>query len=180
MGREREAKVSLGQRGDANTKNVGEVRGKIIGETERKEGSFMVVDGEARGKIIEDNLDSVDGFRSSMQKNQGVIRILQNRARRALHQRMADNRNERRLLQEVFKDVSNEDEQVRGERVALTEAVAIGNLATLDAIKEDGGFANAKKVKDPVALKIREATVMKDLMEAVPVDRIERFVEAEF
>ena len=78
----------------------------------------MLVDGEASGefKIIEDSLDSTDGFRGSMQNNQSVVRILYNRAWRAFDQRMADNRNERRLLQDAFEDVSNNDEQVRGER----------------------------------------------------------------
>lgn len=93
---------------------------------------------------------------------------------------MADNRNEGRLLQEAFDNVSNNDEQVRGESVTLTEAVATGDLVTLDTIKEDGGFASAKKVKDPMAPKIREAAMMKDLVEAVPVDRIKCLVEVEF
>jgi len=52
-----------------------------------------------------------------MQNNQSVVRILYNRAWRAFDQRMADNRNERRLLQDAFEDVSNNDEEVRyGER----------------------------------------------------------------
>ena len=45
--------------------------------------------------------------------------------------------------------------------------------------KEDGGFARAEKIKDPVAPALWEATVAKDQLKAVPVDRVKCFVEVE-
>jgi hypothetical protein len=44
-----------------------------------------------------------------MEKNQGVVRVLQNRARSVVNQGVADNRKERRLLQEAFEDIRDND-----------------------------------------------------------------------
>jgi hypothetical protein len=49
----------------------------------------------------------------------------------------------------------------------------------LHTIKEDGGFARAEKIKGPVAPALREATVAKDRLKAVPIDRVKCFVEVE-
>lgn len=85
---EREAKVSLWESRDASTKGVSKIRGSLVGEN---------------------RFDSSNGFRGSMEKNQGVVRILQNRARSVVNQGVADNRKERRLLQEAFEDIRDND-----------------------------------------------------------------------
>ena len=100
---------------------LAKIRGSLVGETDRKEGGFVIIDGQVGGEleVTKNRFDSSNGFRGSMEKNQGVVRVLQNRARSVVNQGVADNRKERRLLQEAFEDIRDNDKQVGRKRVAL-------------------------------------------------------------
>lgn len=90
---------------------------------------------------------------------------------------MTDVRKKGRLVQQPFQNISNNYEQIRGERISLAQAVAAADPSTGDAIKQDRRFAETKEIQNPVTPKRGEATVEKNLDQAIPINKVKGLME---
>lgn len=108
----------------------------------------MVVDRET-GSLLEDLQDML-GLEHSIQgatkENEHVIGVLKNWTRSIRDKRMIEGSRKRWVLEKTTEDISNNDEEVRGQGVALAEAVMAVDPMPRDAIEENGGFAGIKEI----------------------------------
>jgi hypothetical protein len=59
-------------------------------------------------------------------------------------------------MEKASKDINNDNKEVRGERVTLTQATLAVDPSTGVAIHEDGSFARAQKGLNPVTPGLRK------------------------
>jgi len=90
---------------------------------------------------------------------------------------MTDVRKKGWLVQQPFQNISNNYEQIRGERISLAEAVPTADPSTGDAVKQDRRFAGTKEIQNPVTPKRGEAAVEKNLDQAIPINRVKSLME---
>jgi hypothetical protein len=93
---------------------------------------------------------------------------------------MTHSRQERVLLKETLKHVSDNNKEVGGEGIALSQTVAASDPFASHTIEEDGGFPSLQKLLDPFAPIWREATTSQNFLKAVPINRVKRLMEIKF
>jgi hypothetical protein len=81
---------------------------------------------------------------------------------------------------EPLEDVSDNDEKVWGEGVALSKAVTATDPVSGDTIKKDSGVPSRENLRHPIAPLFIETPSFKDEEEAPPMDRVERLLEVQF
>lgn len=113
----------------------------------------MVVDGEARGrfKYSKDVLDLMHSIRAASKEDNGVVGVLNDRARSAINEGVAEGRGEGGVVEQVAKNISNNDEEVRRQRIALPEASATIDPSPRDTVEEDRRLPSLKQGVDPGA-----------------------------
>lgn len=79
-----------------------------------------------------------------------------------------------------MQDVSNEDEKVRGERVALSKAVFAIDPSSRHSIEHDRSFAGGKEGGYPLDPFQGETPVREQLQEGGPSDGVESLTEVKF
>lgn len=87
----------------------------------------MVVDGEA-SCILENTknmLSLENSLRGAMKENKSVISVLEDGARSIRDERVEERGGEGGIMEEAAENISNNDEEIRGEGVALPKAVAV-------------------------------------------------------
>jgi hypothetical protein len=67
-------------------------------------------------------------------------------------------------MEKASKDVSNDNKEVRGKSVTLTQATPAVDPSTGVAIHEDGSFARAQRSLNPVTPVFRKATEDEDVL----------------
>jgi hypothetical protein len=73
---------------------------------------------------LKDVLSLGDGISGTVKEDQSVVGVLKNGARFTKNKGVSDRGSKRQVLKQATKDVSNNDKDVRGEGVALTEAIS--------------------------------------------------------
>jgi hypothetical protein len=131
----------------------------------------VVVDGET-GSLLK-NLQDMLGLEHSMQgaakENERVVSILKNWTRSIRDKRMIEGSRKRWVLEKMIEDISNNDEEVRGQGVALAEAVMVVDRTPRDVIGENGGFAGIKEIQHPITPIIRKTSAVKNSNKAIPI-----------
>jgi hypothetical protein len=84
------------------------------------------------------------------------------------------------LTDQALEHIGHEDEQVRGGRILLAQAVPAADPVPGYPVKKDSRETRAKNIIHPAALTVVEAAGPKDGKEALPVNRVERFLEVNF
>jgi hypothetical protein len=64
---------------------------------------------------------------------------------------MAHSRQKRVLLKETLKHISDNNKEVGGEGIALSQTVSASDPFAWLTIEEDGGFSSLQKLLDPLA-----------------------------
>lgn len=82
-------------------------------------------------------------------------------------------------MEKTSEHISHNYKEVGGEGVALPQAIVASDPISRDAVKKDGGLSRMQEIKDPSTPFRGEATAAQDLVEAIPIDRIKRFVDVQ-
>lgn len=90
---------------------------------------------------------------------------------------MIEGSRKRWVLEKTTEDISNNDEEVRGQGVALAEAVTAVDPMPRDAIEENRGFAGIKEIQHPITPIIRKTSAVKNSNKAIPINTIKGFLE---
>jgi hypothetical protein len=109
--------------------------------------------------------------------DEGVIGILEDGTREIVHQGVKEEAGEGGETEHLLKDVSDNVEQKRGERVSLPESPPALDPAPRDAIKKDRRLAGVVEKADPRAPKFRKAFSTHDAVKGVPADGVKGFAE---
>jgi hypothetical protein len=109
--------------------------------------------------------------------DEGVIGILEDGTREIVHQGVKEKAREGGETEHLLKDVSDNVEQKRGERVSLPESPSALDPASRDAIEKDRSLAGVVEEADPRAPKFREAFSTHDAVKGVPADGVKGFAE---
>jgi hypothetical protein len=83
-------------------------------------------------------------------------------------------------LEKTAEDVCHNDEEVGGERIPLPQTTLAVDPLPRVSVQEHRSFASSKEVLDPITPSFREATELKNGVEAVPGNAVEGFVEVKF
>jgi hypothetical protein len=128
------------------------------------EAGFVEVDGEAgcRSEVVEDLLEVGDRSAVRPTKNKSVVGILEHRAWEMWGEGVTHISISPGAADEPPENVSDNDEKVRGEGVALSEAVTAMDPVTGDTVKKDGGVAGGENLGHPVAPPLIETPSFKD------------------
>jgi hypothetical protein len=113
----------------------------------------VVVDGEARGrfKYSKDVLDLMYSIRAASKEDKGVVGVLNDRARSAINEGVAEGRGEGSVVEQAVKNINDNDEEVRGQRITLLEASATNDPSSWDTVEEDRRLPSLKQGVDPGA-----------------------------
>lgn len=139
----------------------------------------MVVDGEIGSllKDLQDMLGLEHSIQGAMKENKHVVGVLKNWTRSIRDKRMIEGSKKRWVLEKMTEDISNNDEEVRGQGVALAEVVTAVDPMPRDTIEENGGFAGIKEIQHPITPIIRKNSIVKNLNKAIPINTIKGFME---
>lgn len=77
------------------------------------------------------------------------------------------------VVEEPTQDVSNDDERIGGEWVALPKTVSTVDPSPRDAIKQNSRLAYVKKLVNPFAPSLRETAAPENMTKTVPVNTVE-------
>jgi hypothetical protein len=96
-----EAKVGLGEGGHNGAKDSSELRGSVRGNGNRKEGGFVVVDGEPSSKFeeLKSSFSGNDGIGRTVEEDQSVISVLKNGTRQIRSNGVVNTFGKRRVLE---------------------------------------------------------------------------------
>jgi hypothetical protein len=139
------------------------------------------VDGETgrRSKVIEDHLEVGDRGAVRPAKDKGVVGILENRAREVRGERVTRIAISPGAADKALENVSDNDKEVRGEGIALPEAISAADPVSRDTVQEDGGVASVENLGHPPAPSLVKTTSFKDEKKAPPVDRVKSFLKVQ-
>jgi hypothetical protein len=116
VGREGEAKVGLGKRGNGTTEGKSHGSGGRGVNLDRNESTFVEVDGEASccREIVKSRFKIDDMVRDSADDDQGIISVLKNRARKIIDKGVEEEPITTGLEEELLEDVGNDVEKEGG------------------------------------------------------------------
>jgi hypothetical protein len=146
-----------------------------------QEGRFVVVNRKAGGflKHPKDMFCLNDGIRRALEEDEGVISVLENGAGGVRDEGMDKERREGRMVKKATKNISNDDEEIGGQRVALPKPIQTIDPSSRSTIKEDNSFAGIKERPNPRTPIVRKTSVTQDTNEAFPIHTVESFMEIE-
>jgi hypothetical protein len=81
---------------------------------------------------------------------------------------------------EALENICHNDEKIRGEQFALLKAVAAPNPIVGHPIEKHNSVSSEKDTGHPVAPPLNETPYPEDGKEAIPVHRVEGFLEINF
>ena len=116
---------------------------------------------------------------SSFEDNEGVIGILQDRARKGGGERVFKRPIAGRQKDKTLEGVSNKDEEVGRERVSLSEAMTALDPITWLAVEEDGRLTGKEERNHPLSPEGRKALSIEYKIEGRTADRVKSFAEIE-
>ena len=119
-------------------------------------------------------------FLGARKEDEGIIGVLKDRARSIGDKRMSKEGGERWVLKKAMKNVSNNDEKIRGQGITLTEVISVVDPTAREAILKDRSFASVKEVKNPITPFVRETSAAKNMSKATPVNTVESFIKIQF
>jgi hypothetical protein len=130
----------------------------------RDEARLVEVDGEAgcRSEVVEELLKVGDHDAVRPTKNKGVVGVLEHRAREVWGEGVTHIAISPGAADETLENVSDDDEKVWGEGVALSEAVSATDPVSRDTVKEDGGVAGVENLGHPIAPPLVKPPSFKD------------------
>lgn len=84
------------------------------------------------------------------------------------------------LIQEPLQNIGNNDEEVWGDGIPLSEAAVASEPTARNSIQEDGSLAHVERASDPGAPFVAEAVRPHDAVEAAPGDGVEGLLKVKF
>jgi hypothetical protein len=146
------------------------------------EAGFVEVDGEAgcRSEVVEDLLEVGDRSAVRPTKNKSVVGVLEHRAREIWGEGVTHIAISPGTADEPLEDVSDNDENVWGEGVALSKDVTATDPVSGDTVKKDGGVPSGENLGHPIAPPLVETPSFKDVEKAPPMDGVECLLEVQF
>jgi hypothetical protein len=139
----------------------------------------MEVNGEANGsrEIIEQSLKIIHVFRDSPNDNKSVVRILEDRTRKVMYQRVEEKPRPRSMKKELLEDISNNIEEERRKRIPLSKTAPTLDPTPRNAVKKHRSLTSGIEHLDPLAPELGEALGQKDFVKSIPTDRVKGLAE---
>lgn len=164
MRRKGESKVSLGEGGHGGAKGSSKFTGSVTGDSNWKEGSLMVVDGQP-SSLLKELQDVFGGFNSiggAWDEDESIVGVLDDGARVGRGEGMVNVSSKGMGVEETFEDIGDDNKEVGGQRIPLPEPSAAVDPSTGHTVEKDSRFTGVKECSNPVAPFVAEPTATQD------------------
>jgi hypothetical protein len=118
-------------------------------------------------------------LRDSSDDDEGIISVLENRAREIVNQRVEEKPLTGSFKKHLLEDVNNDVEQEGGQGIALPKATPTLDPPPRNPIKENHRLARVVEALNPSPPELRETFGHHNTVEGVPADRIEGLTKIE-
>jgi hypothetical protein len=168
---ERQAEVGLGETLNAAAKRTLHGSSDLVAHVHGHHGALVEVYHEARGEgeLVQDRPQARRRAHTRLKDDQGVVGVLQDRARGTVDQRVAE---DVVLLDHPLQQITHQQVQVRREGITLAQPPLKLNPPPRDSIEQYGRQGGVEDDVHSVTLSIGETTGKKDLPQAPPVNGV--------